>query len=67
MAHNGVIAELGESVRPADAPDGARVAVGDPGRLNHILAELDDTEGRVPAAALLVAWLAENGEGHADD
>lgn len=25
MAHNGVIAELGESVRPADAPDGARV------------------------------------------
>lgn len=35
--------------------------------LRHRLAELDDAEGRVPAAALLVAWLAENGEGHADD
>ncbi len=35
--------------------------------LRHRLAELDDGEERTSAAALLVAWLAENGEGHADD
>ena len=35
--------------------------------LRQHLAMLDDNELRTPAAALLVAWLAENGEGHADD
>ena len=35
--------------------------------LRHRLAELDRGEGRASAAALLVAWLAENGEGQADD
>ena len=35
--------------------------------LRQHLALLDDNEQRTPAAALLVAWLAENGEGHADD
>lgn len=35
--------------------------------LRHRVAELDDTEGRAPAAALLVAWLAENGLGPADE
>jgi DNA primase len=35
--------------------------------LRHRLAELDDQEERTSAAALLVAWLAESGEGQADD
>jgi DNA primase len=35
--------------------------------LRHRLAELDDSEERASAAALLVAWLAENGEGPADE
>ncbi len=35
--------------------------------LRHRLAELDDSEERTSAAALLVAWLAENGEGPADE
>ena len=35
--------------------------------LRHRVAELDDTEARAPAAALLVAWLAENGLGPVDE
>ena len=35
--------------------------------LRHRLAELDDAEKRMSAAALLVAWLAENAEGPADE
>ncbi len=35
--------------------------------LRHRLAELDDAEKRMSAAALLVAWLAENAEGPAGE